>query len=370
MLFFLFCLGLVFLVVGAELVVRGAAALAAAVGVSPLVIGLTVVAIGTSAPELAVSIQAALNHQGDLALGNVVGSNIANILLILGLAALISPLTVAPQLIRLDVPLMIAASALTMVLAWDGEISRLDGGLLTLCAIAYTAFTVYQSRRESAAVAAGMAEEFPKPPEKLRATAIARDLLYIALGLVGLVVGANWIVDGAVAAATWLGVSQLVIGLTVVAIGTSLPEIAATLVAVSRGQRDMAVGNAVGSNLFNLFGVLGAAGLASATPIPVPANAQVFDLPVMCAVAIACLPIFIAGRQIARWEAVLFLFYYVAYVTYLVLAAGEHTLLENLRIGMLYFVLPLTVVGLFVSLARSLHLERQARRGAAMRDGT
>lgn len=370
MLFFLFCLGLVFLVVGAELLVRGAAALAAAMGVSPLVVGLTVVSIGTSAPELAVSIQASFHHQGDLALGNVVGSNIANILLILGLAAVIAPLMVEPQLVRLDVPLMIGASILTYLLAWDGFISRLDGGLLFVCAVVYTVFTIYQSRRESAAVAADMAAEFPVPPKRLRARAVALYVFYILIGLVGLVQGANWIVDGAVAAAKWMGVSEMVVGLTVVAIGTSLPEIAATLVAVSRGQREMAVGNAVGSNLFNLFGVLGAAGLAAPEPILVPGNALVFDLPVMCAVAVACLPIFVAGRQIARWEAVLFLFYYAAYLTYLVLAAGEHTLLENFRIGMVWFVLPLTVVGLAASLARSLHLERRTRREAAARNGT
>ncbi|OHC31832.1 MAG: sodium:calcium antiporter, partial [Pseudomonadales bacterium RIFCSPLOWO2_02_FULL_63_210] len=313
--------GLVLLVAGAEVLVRGAAKLAAQFGIPPLVIGLTVVAFGTSAPETAVSIQAAMNGSGDLAIGNVIGSNIANVLLILGMTALIAPLIVSRQLIRLDVPIMIGASLVVYALAWDGGLSRLDGALLFAGVVAYSGFLIISSLRDKSAAADDeFAKEFglhqaPKPYAWLI------NLVLIVAGLVLLVSGSNFLVEGAVSLARALGLSELIIGLTVVAIGTSLPELATSIMAAFRGERDIAVGNIVGSNIFNLLCVLGLASLVSPLAISVSPNALAFDFPVMIAVAVACLPIFFSGYRINRWEGLLFLAYYLAYTLYLVLFA-------------------------------------------------
>ena len=280
--------GLVLLVAGAEVLVRGAARLAAQFGISPLIIGLTVVAFGTSAPETAVSVQAAWNGSGDIAIGNVVGSNIANVLLILGLTAAVAPLVVSRQLIRLDVPLMIGASLLTYALAWDGALSRIDGAVLFLCVLAYTGFLIVSSRRNNAPADDEFAKEFGlEETAKPHASLINAGL--VIAGLVLLVTGSNFLVEGAVALARALGLSELVIGLTVIAIGTSLPELATSILAAIRGERDIAVGNIVGSNLFNLLCVLGLASLVSPTLIKVSDAALAFDFPVMIGVALACL---------------------------------------------------------------------------------
>ena len=226
--------GLVFLVGGAEALVKSSSKLAAMVGISPLIIGLTVVAFGTSAPELAVSLQASLSEQADIALGNVVGSNICNVLLILGVSAMIAPLVVARQLIRLDVPVMIGVSALLMLFGWDGQIGRSDGVILFIGGILYTLFLLYQSRRSKNAVLPADFAEIEEPPHSPKDTALNLGLLAIGLGM--LVAGSQLLVHGAVTIATVLGVSQLVIGLTVVAIGTSLPELATSVTASFRGE--------------------------------------------------------------------------------------------------------------------------------------
>ncbi|MCW8154855.1 sodium:calcium antiporter [Stutzerimonas stutzeri] len=351
--------GLVLLVAGAEVLVRGAAKLAAQFGISPLVIGLTVVAFGTSAPETAVSVQAAFNGSGDIAIGNVLGSNIANVLLILGMTALVAPLVVSRQLIRLDVPIMIGASLVTFGLAWDGELSRIDGALLFSAVVVYTLFLVISSRRESKA--AGADDEFAKEfgldePAKPHAALINAGL--VIAGLVLLVVGSNFLVEGAVALARALGLSELVIGLTVIAIGTSLPELATSIMAAFRGERDIAVGNIVGSNLFNLLCVLGLASLVSPQAISVSPNALAFDFPVMIAVAVACLPIFFAGYSINRWEGALFVAYYVAYTLYLVLTSTGRPFAETFGDAMLGYALPLTVITLLVIAARAWKTQR------------
>lgn len=339
----LFVAGLGLLVLGAEWLVRGASRLAAALGISPLVIGLTVVAFGTSAPEVAVSVKSAWAGQPDLALGNVVGSNIFNVLLILGASAVVTPLLVSSQLIRLDVPVLIGLSVLTLLLAGDGSIGRLDGAILFAGAVAYTAFQIRQSRKESAAIRDEYAQEYgPKP------SSTAANLAFVGAGLALLVLGSRWLVNGAVAFAQALGVSELVIGLTVVAAGTSLPEVATSILAAFRGERDIAVGNVVGSNIFNLLAVLGLAGLVAPSGLPAPAALLRFDLPVMVAVAIACLPIFASGATIARWEGALFLFYFAAYTAYVVLAAQQHDALPAFSAAMEAFVLPLTAVTLAV----------------------
>jgi len=350
--------GLVLLVAGAEVLVRGAAKLAAQFGISPLVIGLTVVAFGTSAPETAVSVQASLNGSGDIAIGNVVGSNIANVLLILGTTALVAPLVVSRQLIRLDVPIMIGASLVTFGLAWDGQLSRIDGAILFSAVVIYTLFLVISSRRENAA---GADDEFAKEfgldePAKPHAGLINAGL--VLGGLVLLVVGSNFLVEGAVALARTLGLSELVIGLTVIAIGTSLPELATSIMAAFRGERDIAVGNIVGSNIFNLLCVLGLASLVSPQAIGVSSNALAFDFPVMIAVAVACLPIFFAGYCIKRWEGALFLAYYVAYTLYLVLTSTGRPFAETFGDAMIGYALPLTAITLLVIAGRAWKTQR------------
>ena len=346
----MFVLGLVVLVVGADVMVRGASRLAVSFGVSPLVVGLTVVAFGTSAPEMAVSVGSALAGNPDLAIGNVVGSNIANVLLILGISALITPLLVDEQIIRQEIPIMIGASALLVVMALDGNIGLLESIVLFALVIAYTVFLVIQSRRASKAVQ----DEFETGiPTSTWDSHWAVQIGLIAAGLAMLVVGADWLVDAAVAFARAFGVSDLVIGLTVVAVGTSMPEIATSIIAAIRGQRDIAVGNVVGSNVFNILAVLGAAGIASGAGLPVSEAARNFDLWVMLAVAFACLPVMITGREIARWEGGVFLAYYAAYTAWLVLQAQQHASMQALSGIMLGYVMPITVITIVVSIVRS-----------------
>lgn len=341
----LFVIGLILLLVGADVLVRGAADLAVGVGISPLVVGLTVVSFGTSAPEAAVSVQSTFTGEGDIALGNVVGSNILNILLILGLSALITPLLVSRQLLRVDLPVMIGVSFLPLLFGLDGRIGRFEGFLLFSGVIGYTAFLIRQSRMARVEGLARIATE--EVPERSHRSVMGNAAL-MGLGIGMLLVGSRWLVGGAVQMAGMLGVNQLVIGLTVVAAGTSLPEVATSVVAALRGQRDIAVGNVVGSNTFNVLFVLGAAGLAAPDGVPVIPAALTFDLPVMIAVALACLPIFFTGYVISRWEGALFLAYYVAYTSFLVLDATKHGALPRFTEAMVYFVLPLTAVSLLM----------------------
>lgn len=353
--------GLILLVGGAEVLVRGAARLAARFGIPPLVIGLTVVAFGTSSPETAVSVQAAFNGSGDLAVGNVVGSNIANVLLILGLTALIAPLVVSRQLIRLDVPILIVACLVTFALAWNGALGRLDGALLFAGVVAYTAFMVISSLREGKAQRAEddeYAREYG-PDRAAKPYAWLIDTALVIVGLALLVVGSHFLVEGAVSLARALGLSELVIGLTVVAVGTSLPELATSILAAARGERDIAVGNVVGSCIFNLLCVLGLAALVAPAPIAVSMQALSFDLPVMIAVAVACLPIFFSGYCINRWEGLLFFAYYIAYTVYLVLFATGRPAAETFGHAMLGYVLPLTAVTLAVVGARAWRKQRK-----------
>jgi len=337
----LIVLGLVLLVVGAEALVAGASRLAAAVGISPLVVGLTVVAFGTSAPELAVSLDAAWSGSADIAVGNVLGSNICNVLLILGLSALAAPLVVHGRIVRIDTPLMVVFSLLVWWMASDGAIGRLEGALLFAGVIAYTATQVIVGRREAgAAVTAGVEPVRGKP---------LVNVLQLLVGLALLVGGARSLVAGASEIARALGLSELVIGLTIVAGGTSLPELATSVLAAMRGQRDIAVGNVVGSNIFNLLCVLGGAALASPGPIPISAQALAFDFPIMVAVMLACLPVFFSGRIIARWEGALFLGYYALYTTWLVLAARGSSALPDIAGATTWFLFPLTALALALS---------------------
>jgi cation:H+ antiporter len=339
----LFILGLALLVLGADQLVAGASRIAARLGISSLVIGLTVVAFGTSAPELAVSLTGAIGGQADLALGNVVGSNIFNILFILGLTALVAPLPVQPQLIRLDVPLMIAVSGLCWLLALDGLIGRLDGVLLALGIVIYTTVQVWPSRRpkQPEAPADATAEPPAAPTFKDR---LPFQLGQILLGLAMLVIGSRWLVNGAISAAQSLGVSELVISLTIVAAGTSLPELATSILAAMRGERDIAVGNVVGSNIFNILCVLGLSSAIAPQGVAVAPAALAFDIPMMTLVAVLCLPLFITGKIIARWEGAVFLAYYVAYTVYLMLTAWQHPALATYGWAMKWIAMPTTAV--------------------------
>lgn len=354
-----FVLGFVALIFGAELLVRGASHLAMLAGISPLVVGLTVVAFGTSSPEMGVSVMSAYSGQAAIAVGNVVGSNICNVLLILGLSALVAPLVVAQQLVRIEVPLMIGVSVLMLLLALDGVVGRLDGALLFSGVIAYTVWAIRRSRRESKLIqdeyAASIGEGLPA--ENPHGLLWQFALIAAGLGLLGL--GSNGLVNGAVALAKSFGISELVIGLTIVSIGTSLPELATSVMASLRGQRDIAVGNIVGSNLFNILAVLGLTAVVAPTGVPVEAGALQFDIPVMIAVAIACLPIFFTGHLIARWEGALFLSYYVAYLGYLVLVSLQNGALPLFITAMLWFVLPLTVITLLVTVVRTIRLRHR-----------
>jgi cation:H+ antiporter len=336
----LFVVGGGLLTVGAELLVRASSRLAATFGISPLVIGLTVVAFGTSAPELAVSLSSTVGGTPDVAVGNAVGSNIFNILIILGFSAAIAPLVVSQQLVRVEVPLMIGVSLLFWAFALDGTLGRLDGAILFSGVILYTWWAIRKSRREGREVREEYEAEFGKRDESPRTVIIDTAKLLAGLGL--LVVGASLFVDGATAIASALGVSDLVIALTVVAAGTSMPELATSAMASIRGERDIAVGNAVGSNLFNILCVLGLTSLVDGA-VPVADAALRFDIPVMTVVAVACLPIFFKATM-TRWEGALFLVYWVAYAFYLILDAMDHEAIGLYGAVMFWFVLPLTAV--------------------------
>lgn len=346
----LFAAGLLLLIGGAEMLVRGASKLAELVGLSPLVIGLTIVAFGTSAPELAIGLQSGSAGEMDLLLGNVIGSNIFNVLFILGISAIITPLVVSRQLIRLDVPFMIGVSLVLYLFSVDGEISRIEGGILFLTLCIYIGYLIYASRSENPDEEAPLDLDFAKDPDRHWLW----HLTFVVGGLALLVLGARWLVDSAIAFAQYLGLSSLIIGLTVVAVGTSLPEIATSIVASLKGERDMAVGNIVGSNLFNMMCIVGLTATILPEDIPVSAGILGFDLPVMIAVMVACLPIFFTGHLIARWEGILFLIYYVLYTAYLILAAGQHDLLPLYNSAMIWFVLPLTGITCIVIVVREI----------------
>ena len=351
--------GGVLLVGGAELLVRGASRLAVSLGITPLIVGLTVVAFGTSAPEFAVTIGAAYYGEAELALGNVVGSNIFNLLFILGISAAITPLLVDQQLVRIDVPLMIAASLVAAGLGVDGLVGRLDGALLFAGIIGYTLFLIRQSRLESAKIQQEYESAFGGA-EARRSRPVVNIALVIG-GIALLSLGSRWLVIGSEAAAQALGVSELVIGLTIVAAGTSLPEVATSVLASLRGERDIAVGNLVGSNLFNLLGVLGLGGLVSPTGIPVPPGALTFDIPVMIGAALATLPILFTNYTIARWEGLMLFGFYIAYVGFLIMEAAEHPHLEEFSLAMKYFVLPIAGIMLAARGIRALRRQGLAR---------
>lgn len=307
--------GILLLLAGAEALVRGASALALRFGVSPLVVGLTVVAIGTSSPELVVSMQAAWAGQGGVAVGNVVGSNVANLGLIVGLSCLLGPMLVDRKLVRRDVPVMLAAMGLVAVFLLDGALGRVEGAVLALGAVAYTVDTIRRSRRESRA-----AREVDLPPEveaalSERSVSTGRHVLFVVGGVALLVYGSDLLLRGAIEAATRFGVSEAVVGLTLVALGTSLPELATTVVGALRGHGEIALGNALGSNIFNSLGVLGPTALVA--PI-VGAGVGPATLGLMLAFGVLTMFFLYTGGQTRRWEGAVLVAAYAAYIWYVV----------------------------------------------------
>ena len=340
------------LLVGAEGLVRGASRLSRLLGLPPLVIGLTVVAYGTSAPEMAVSIYSIFANEGSIAIGNVIGSNIFNVLMILGLSSLVAPLLVAQQLIQLDVPIMIGVSVLLFLFSLDGQLQATDGIILFIGSIVYTVFLIHQSRKETNdEVQQEYLREYGNDSVSGPTWLVNGGLTLAGIGL--LVLGARLFVSGAVIIAQAIGLSPLVIGLTIVALGTSLPELATSAVATLRGERDIAVGNVVGSNIFNILAVLGIAAMLG-DGMPIPDAVIWFDLPVMIAAAVACLPIFMTGNVISRWEGILFISYYAAYATYLIMQAADHDKIALFSRVMLLFVIPLTIITLLTVTIRTL----------------
>jgi cation:H+ antiporter len=314
----LFIGGLICLIIGAEALVRGSSKIAGYLGMAPLVIGLTVVAFGTSSPELAVSIKSALAGQGNIAVGNVVGSNIFNVLFILGISAILIPLTVEQKLVKLEIPLMIGISVLTWLFVLDRILSNVEGAILFMGLIAYLWFLIRQTRRENALLKQQQSENSELSPSAGKW--ILNSILVVG-GLGLLVLGSRWFVDGAVIMARNLGVSELVIGLTIVAAGTSLPEVVTSVIAALKGERDIAVGNVVGSNIFNLLCVLGLSGVVANGGIPVSDAAIRFDIPVMIGVALICLPVFFTGKKVSRAEGVLLFGLYFSYTFWLIFSS-------------------------------------------------
>jgi cation:H+ antiporter len=294
---------------GAEWLVRGAARLAGSLGVSPIVVGLTVVSFGTSAPELVVCTVAALGGNSDLAIGNVLGSNLANLGLILGLTALVRPLDVAARVVWREVPLMLLVTAAIYPLAWDGELSRGDGVMFLFGLVAYLLF-VFQSVEAEAPEVVDEYQEFMQASDQASGGLRLMDIGLVIIGCAGLVAGGYAIVQGAVAVASFLGVSQVVIGLTVVAVGTSLPELATSLVAAMRQEADIAVGNVIGSNIFNVVAILGVASVVR--PISIGPTILMRELPAVLFLSVLVLPLLRTGWRIRRWEGALLLGCYLA----------------------------------------------------------
>lgn len=344
--------GLCLLLIGAELMVRAAVRLAERLHVRPLIIGLTIVALGSSAPQMTVSLQAALTDNPDIAVGSVVGSGIFNILVTLGLSALIIPLRVSRQLVRLDIPLMIGASLLVFILAWNKDLGRFDGVVLLGALALYLGLLLRQSRHSTR-------PHTERPTETQQSWLIS--VLMILAGLAMLVFAGRLLLGAAVVVATDLGLSERVIGLTVVAVGTSLPELATSLIAALRGQRDIAVGNVIGANLFNLLGVLGLTALLAPTPLSVSPNALDFDLPVMLGVAALCLPVFYSGYRVTRAEGLLLLGLYLVYGLHVVSFTTGMPLAGKLERLMLFYVLPALLTFLLFTSIRAWRRQHHKR---------
>ncbi|KRP53302.1 calcium/sodium antiporter [Pseudomonas poae] len=335
--------GLLLLILGAEVLVRAAVRLAASLKVRPLIIGLTIVAFGSSAPQMTVSLQATLAGNTDIAVGSVIGSSIFNVLVTLGLAALIIPLRVSRQLVRLDIPVMIVAALLVFTLAANEELTPLDGLLLLVALLAYLGVLHYQTRHSRR----------PRTLDTVARAPWLSSVLRIFGGLLVLVLAGHLLLGAAVDVAGDLGLSERIVGLTLIGVGTSLPCLATSLIAALRGEREIAVGNVIGSNLFNLLGVLGLTALLAPTPLSVSPNAVDFDLPVMLGVVLLCLPVFYSGYRVTRAEGLVMLGLYLAYGLHVMAFTTGMPLAGKLEHLMLYYVLPTLVAFLLFSTLRA-----------------
>lgn len=333
-----FFIGLVSLVVGAKALVSGASAIGQRLRLSPLIIGLTIIAFGTSSPEIAVCSLAAYKGEGSIVIGNIVGSNIFNLLFVLALVAIIQPVIVHRRLLFWDVPIMIFASLLLWAFSTFGAISRPEGFLLFfgICCYIFFAFRMLKE------------DEVIKPKEVKHA--IWLQIIWVIIGLALLSFGSDFLITGVQQMAQSWNVSSLFLGLTLVAIGTSLPEVATTIVCLCKREGEMALGSLIGSNIFNIFAVGGISAIVR--PFAVSAQAMDFDIPVMFATALATLPIAITGHKISRWEGVLFLAYYALYFAYVVMAAIKTPFLPFFQTAFFAFIAPLTIVTLIIALWR------------------
>lgn len=345
----IFIIGLILLIGGAELFLNSVDKFGIAWRISPLIMGLTVVAFATGAPELAISLQAAIEGRPDLVLGNIIGSNISNILLILGITGLISPLAITNRIIKRDIPMVIAASILMYLLAMDGSLSPFDGVLILTALLSYSVFMYYQIKSDRKN---NKGEELSIAAKKILnnnpAWFYTKYILLLLAGLAMIVIGSRLMVHAAVTIAEILGVSELIIGLTIVSIGTSLPEVATSVSASRKGDSDTAIANVLGSNLYNILLTLGLTVVIAPGLISVSQEAVVFDMPVMIIVVFACLPLFWPGKELGRIEAFGFLFYYGAYLSYLVLIAMNHPLKSVLEWWMIWVIIPLTILLIIV----------------------
>ncbi len=310
--------GFVLLFVGGEFVVRGAVALANRFGVSPLVIGLTIVGFGTSLPELWVSLNAALGGSPGIAVGNVVGSNMANMMLVMSCAALICPIMVNPAAVRRDASFMLAVTVIFIAIGMTGTVSALEGLAMVVMLLGYLGYSLWRDTKDNDAAAALHREEAEELAGRPRALWIS--LIELLAGFAAVGYGADLLVDGATTLARAAGVADAVIGLTVVAVGTSLPELATSIVAAYRGHSDVCLGNVLGSNIFNLFGIMGVTALA--VPVPFPEQILQFDLWALLFVSLLLIPFILSGRRIRRVEGGVLLALYAGYVTAQFLGVG------------------------------------------------
>lgn len=311
--------GLIALVIGAELIVRGGARLAARLGIAPIIIGLTIVSVGTSTPELAVGIESALRGNGSIAVGNIAGTNTVNLLLIFGMSALLRPLALHLQTVRFDLPVMAVVATWLLYMSWDGQLTRGEGIAMIVAAVLYTLAVLYLARSETRAAKAEFAQEYAAPADVAWLARTELSVLALLGGIIIVVVGSDWLVDGAVLLARDLQISDAVIGLTVIAIGTSSPELVTTILGTIRGDRDIAIGNLLGSSIYNILVILGITCVVPTTPLQVEPDLVRIDIPVMALATLACVPVFLTGRKVSRIEGGCFVGCYVAYLLYLVL---------------------------------------------------
>lgn len=317
-----FLAGLGFLVLGAELVVRGGTRLAVLLRIPPMVVGLTVVSFGNSTPELVVGITAGSQGNGGLAVGNIAGTNVFSLLFILGLSALCRTLPLQGQIFKLELPTIILAAGMMLALGWDGTLSRTDGMVMFTVAVIYTISLIYITRSETPAAQQEFQEEYGLETLSPAQMTWQSRLWYGVMLLLGIgcaILGADWLVGGAVNIARSLGATETLIGLTIVAMGTSAPELATTLVATYRNDRDVAVGNLLGSSIYNILVVLAITCMVTPGGLPVEEELMLFDVPLMAMVAFGAVPIFLTGRKISRWEGGLGVGLYLAYLSWLII---------------------------------------------------